>query len=93
MGFELPPDFPMISTDQPRSGAQSGAPRAPGDNLADPEPLSPAFPEPDPDPLLTRFLNAWNRLGDADRLRLVDEAERLADVRCDALAARPRRKE
>jgi hypothetical protein len=57
-----------------------------------PTPADPAA-EPVADPLLTRFLNAWNRLGDADRLRLVDEAKRLADVRCDALAARPRRKE
>lgn len=42
---------------------------------------SPGLPAPgsDADPILMRFLDAWHRLCDADRLRLVDDAERPAN--------------
>lgn len=69
--------------DFPESGAQSGAPRAPADNLADADGESWTHGNPAPgsvaDAVLTRFLIAWDRLSGDDRLRLVDEAERLVE--------------
>jgi hypothetical protein len=93
MGLEFPSVFPAISADRPENGAHSGAPRARSDILALAGNVCLPDPPPDldavADPLLTRFLEAWHRLDDADRRRLVDDAERLADACCDALDARP----
>lgn len=82
-GLEQPPDFPTISPIIPESGANSGALDDDSATLAAGETHRRPINEPAPgcvaDPLLKRFLTAWNRLSDEDRLRLINEAERLAD--------------
>lgn len=79
-GFEQPPNSKRKTAIHSQSGAQSGAPRAPGVTLADADGESPTLADPGTDPLLGRLMDAYARLSAADRLRLVDEAERLADA-------------
>lgn len=83
MGLESPLVFPTNSPIIPESGAENGARDDDSATMADAGTPSPTPPDPSAepvaDPLLTRFLDAWNRLSDADRLRLVDESERLAE--------------
>lgn len=55
-----------------QSGAENGA--------QDDESATLAAAGPAVDPVLMRFLDAWDRLSDAERLRLVDEAKRRADA-------------
>jgi hypothetical protein len=92
VGLESPPDSPTIFDDHSQSGAQSGALRAPGDNLADAGTPSPTLADPAAEPvaeaLLMRFLDAWNRLCGDDRLRLADEAIQLATAAGVVLEAR-----
>lgn len=76
-GFEQPPENKGNSGFSSKSGAKSGALAASADNLADSD--SSRLTSLDSDPLLARFLDAWNRLSDDDRLHLVDEAERMSD--------------
>lgn len=75
----------MISAVHSQSGAKSGARVDDPATLADAVGVLPAMPDSPDDPLLTRFLDAWQRLSGDDRLRLVQDAERLA---YDALEAR-----
>jgi hypothetical protein len=93
-GLESIPDFPTNSVILTESGAKSDATHAPADNLADSAAESRSGDSPrgrDADPLLSRLLDAWHRLCDADRLRMVDDAEQLADAAGDAVDAQTRR--
>lgn len=82
-GIEHSADAMAKTAVLPKSGANSGAFSVSADNLADSDTKSRPVANPAPgsvtDPLLTRFLDAWDRLSGADRLRLVDRVERLAD--------------
>lgn len=79
VGLEQPSDFPTNSAPRLESGAKSGAPDDGSATMADV--LTAGEPAPGfvADPLLTRFLDVWERLSCDDRLQLVEEAERLSD--------------
>ena len=79
-GFEHTHDFPKNSADLQHGGAQSDARCARDGNSKDNSSNSTPSSAADLEPALFRFWAAWDRLSDADRLRLIQEAEKLADL-------------
>lgn len=79
VGLEQPPKSLQDSGYSISKRAPGRARRAPDNNLADDDTPPPTIPDLGSDPLLACFLDAWNRLSDADRVRLVEEAERKAE--------------
>jgi len=80
-GFDTPHNSSWKTSIGDQGGAECGALPAPAAVLAD-DGHGPD--DADANPLLTRFLAAWDRLSDADRLEIVSDAERRAEELGDA---------
>jgi len=76
-GFDTPHFRSLKTNKSPQGGADSGALAAPAAVLTDAERH---HDDAVADPLLARFLAAWDRLSDADRGKIVADAERRAEA-------------